>query len=129
MYRIFIIALAFSSIAFAEDYKWTDDCDKNQSSMNSCAADKFKFYDQRLNEVYAEQMKHLQDGKHKSYLKDAQRAWVVFRDKDCTYVAGKSEDSGSIWALEHFLCLAERTKTRIYDIEKYVACRENGCPY
>lgn len=126
----FIFTLSLHNISFAEsNYEWKDECDKSQSSMNMCAAEEFKHYDKILNNLYKEQINHLHTSKFKSYLKEAQLSWIKFRDNDCTYNAGKPEDSGSIWSLEHNRCLTERTKTRINELQSYILCRQNGCPW
>lgn len=128
-----VLSIVFLSVpAMATEsleFDWKKDCDKSQRSMNECARDQFKHYDTILNNVYNQQTKYLQTQKYVKQLQNAQRAWITFRDKDCTYVAGKFEDSGSIWALQHYSCLTERTKTRIVEIRSYLSCRENGCQW
>ncbi|MFK5893906.1 MAG: lysozyme inhibitor LprI family protein [Pseudomonadota bacterium] len=127
---ISIIMILYSAIATADtEYKWKSECDKNQSTMNSCASEKFKHYDKILNNTYNEQINYLETKIYIQYLRNVQRAWIIFRDADCTYDAGKREDSGSIWPLQHYNCLAERTKTRIIELKSYLKCRQNGCNY
>jgi uncharacterized protein YecT (DUF1311 family) len=97
--------------------------------MNICAGEMLKFYDEQLSRLYSIQMNHLQMGSRRKLLKEAQVAWQIFRDKDCLYSVGKREDSGSIWPAARNACLAKRTKSRVEQLEAYVACRDNGCPY
>jgi uncharacterized protein YecT (DUF1311 family) len=126
--RALFLLLIVTGPLWAAEYEWSADCDQKQLSMNTCAKERFDFYDKRLNELFGLQMNYLKEGKYKNYLRQAQRAWIAFRDADCRYSAGTSEDSGSIWPLEHFSCLAERTRTRIRELESYVGCRQDGCP-
>jgi len=119
----------FPTFCFAQDYVWEDKCNLDQYNMNICTGEMHRFYDKELNRLYSIQMKHLQTETRKKYFKDAQLAWIRFRDKDCTYSVGKREDSGSIWPAAHKSCLTERTKTRVMELQRYVACRDNGCPY
>jgi len=133
MRLIFFIIILVAQPVFASDYTWSTSCDKSQSTMSNCSKEMLDHYDKKLNILYKEQMKHLNgpysEGKFKDYLLQAQRAWVEFRDKDCTYYAGTREDSGSIWPMKHNICLANRTKTRVEELKQYVECRANGCPY
>lgn len=127
--RILLLVFLLPTLCIADDYLWEDKCDRDQRSMNICAGEMFRFYDKELNRLYTIQMEHLQTKSRKKYFKDAQVAWVAFRDKDCLYSVGKREDSGSIWPAAHKSCLAEKTKKRVVELKRYVMCRDNGCPY
>jgi len=129
MKHIVFLFLFTMQPAFAAFYIWEDECDKNQLAMNICADEQDKFYDKHLNKLYKEQMNHLKDkGEAKTNLRKAQRAWILFRNQDCNYMAGDRENSGSIWALTYNKCLTKRTRTRIQELESYIECRDNGCP-
>ncbi|WP_366521676.1 lysozyme inhibitor LprI family protein [uncultured Marinobacter sp.] len=97
--------------------------------MNNCTGEMLEFYEDQLDHLYSIQMNHLQTESRKMLFKEAQLAWKSFRDKDCLYSVGKRENSGSIWPAARNACLAERTKSRVEQLEAYVACRDNGCPY
>jgi len=99
----------------------------NQMQLNFCASADFHDADLEMNNLYATQMARLTDPE-KSRLRDAQRAWLVFRDKACLYESRAKEESGSIWPLDHFTCLSAHTKQRIEDLKGYVACTQNSCP-
>lgn len=126
--RILSITLLSLLPALAPAFEWTDECDQNQLSMNTCAAQELQFHDQRLNALYQQQMQYLEDPLTRERLRNAQRAWIAFRDADCRYQVGEREDSGSIWPLLQNNCLTERTRKRVEELESYVACREDGCP-
>ena len=125
-----IIALTCSMNSYSfEEFKGNPACDRNQREMNKCASKRFEHYDKILNDLYRQQISFLGNTTERANsLKQAQKAWIKFRDLDCAYKAGKRENSGSIWPLVHLSCLAARTKTRASELESYVACRENGCP-
>ena len=129
MKYIIVLFLFLAQPAVAEFYIWEDECDKNQLGMNICSNDEYKFYDKYLNKLYKEQINHLKDGgEAKKNLRNAQRAWLPFRNQDCNYMAGDRENSGSIWSFMYNKCLTQRTRTRIQELEAYIECRANGCP-
>ena len=116
----FIISNVFS---IEENNK---ECTGNQLEINYCAADRFKHYDKILNDLYKEQVDYLESDGYKR-LKKSQQQWIKFRDADCLYQA-EPWKGGSGWAAVHWECMAEQTKIRAIQLEKYVKCRENGCP-
>ena len=127
--RILLLFIIFPGLCFADDYLWKEACNHDQRSMNICSGEMLDFYDKELNRLYSIQMNHLKTDTRKKLFKDAQMAWINFRDKDCIYSVGRREDSGSIWPAAHNSCLSERTKSRVIELKSYVACRDNGCPY
>lgn len=102
------------------------DCDKNQLAMNMCARQRFDLADSALNSQYRQTLKTLQQAADQQRLREAQRAWIAFRDKDCLAVTGPRAESGSIWPLQHFSCLEKHTLRRTQDL-KAQACRMEGC--
>ncbi|MFJ4145323.1 lysozyme inhibitor LprI family protein [Pseudomonas sp. NPDC089734] len=117
-----VMALGVGCSAQAED------CNANQASMNQCAGKDLAALDAELNRQYKAQMNWLKTPARKQALKDAQRAWIAFRDADCLYQVGKAEDSGSIWPLSQAQCLAAHTRVRVEQLKAYAECREEGCP-
>lgn len=101
-------------------------CDRDQQTMNFCARHRYDVADQTLNQVYRDNMAKLQDADDRKRLRDAQRAWIVFRDKDCLAQTGPRETSGSIWPLEHFACMEQHTLRRTQDLQQQ-ACGMEGC--
>ncbi|WP_414628825.1 lysozyme inhibitor LprI family protein [Shewanella colwelliana] len=92
--KLLLLLLLFPVICSAGDYVWKSDCDRDMRSMKNCTGEMFRFYDSELNRLYTIQMGHLKTEYRKEYLREAQKAWVKFRDKDCMYYVGKREDSG-----------------------------------
>lgn len=98
------------------------DCDAamTQLDINRCAHQAYLLADEDLNHAYgmavavARQMDdYLQEGERPAValLREAQRAWIVFRDKACelesTIVRG-----GSMQPLVYASCLERETRTR-----------------
>jgi uncharacterized protein YecT (DUF1311 family) len=101
--------------------------DGNQTQLNFCAAADYYEVDLELNRIYSEQMRRLSEP-NRSRLREAQKAWIEFRDKACLYEAGPREESGSIWPLSHFGCLTAHTRQRMEDLKGYLSCTQDGCP-
>lgn len=116
--------------AHAQDADMMEDalknCDRDQKTMNFCARHSYDVADQKLNQVYRDNMTKLQDADDRKRLRDAQRAWIVFRDKDCLAQTGPREMSGSIWPLEHFNCMEQHTLRRTEDLRQQ-ACGMEVC--
>ncbi len=121
---------AFTASAFAETQgllqESLKDCDKNQLAMNVCASYRFDLADQALNLQYKQNLTALKEQAAQTRLREAQRAWLIFRDKDCLAETGPREQSGSIWPLLHFTCLEKHTTRRTEDLKRQ-ACGMQGC--
>ena len=117
------ITITTSAFSIEENNKI---CEGNQLEINYCASERFKHYDKILNTLYKEQIDYLESEGYKR-LKKSQQQWIKFRDADCLYQA-EDWKGGSGYAQVHWECMAENTKIRAIQLEKYVRCRENGCP-
>ncbi|MFJ2449508.1 lysozyme inhibitor LprI family protein [Pseudomonas sp. NPDC087626] len=109
-----------------------DDCTNasNQSTLNECAARQYKQADARLNTLYQQINGHLKDNPQgKKSLLTAQRAWLAFRDAECTFAASGVE-GGSVYPLIHNQCLADLTQKRAETLKGYLDCQEGdlSCP-
>ena len=113
-----LVILAASLALAACDAKADDkiDCDKalTQHDMNFCAAEDYKAADSMLNVTYRALQATL-DKKTQDMLKDAQRAWIKFRDEECHYQASPNE-GGSLWPLVYHGCLTDLTKARTKEL-------------
>ncbi len=102
-------------------------CDRDQSSISTCAEYEFVKADQRLNRLYREQLARVKGTTSERPLVLAQKAWVRFRDLDCDYQASVIV-GGSMhgqWVLD---CMRDRTVERTTHIESFLNCTANGCP-
>ncbi len=123
-----IIALSASAIAETQGLlqESLKDCDKNQLAMNVCANYRFEQADKALNQQYKQNLSALKEAAAQTRLREAQRAWVIFRDKDCLADTGPREESGSIWPLLHFSCMEKHTTRRTDDLKEQ-ACGVQAC--
>ena len=123
-----LFALSTSAIAQTQGLlqESLKDCDKNQFAMNVCASYRFELADKALNAQYKQNLTAVKEGQSQTRLRETQRAWLVFRDKDCLADTGPREESGSIWPLLHFSCLEKHTTRRTEDL-KVQACGMQGC--
>ncbi|GAA3871500.1 lysozyme inhibitor LprI family protein [Celeribacter arenosi] len=102
------------------------DCDnaQTQTDMNICAGLALDAADAELNATYQDVMADLKTNQPgvALALRDAQRAWIPFRDAACHAEALRYE-GGSIQPLIHASCLEKLTRQRTNDIrlgfEKY----------
>jgi uncharacterized protein YecT (DUF1311 family) len=114
--------------SFASDaplYK-TKDCDKEtvQMEMNICAGANLDAANGELNRVYQKLMAQQTDQKSKDQLKDVERNWIAYRDKECAWEIGPQEDGGSIWPMAMDNCLQEKTDARIRELKEQLDCVE-----
>jgi uncharacterized protein YecT (DUF1311 family) len=107
------------------------DCDKNQLTINFCARHAFDTVDAELNKIYKTLLATMSTPNATERLRQAQRAWVVFRDKDCLVLVGSPENGGSMYQGLWWRCLERRTKERVVELEKLdelLKCEEQPCP-
>ena len=78
--------------------------------------------DSRLNAVYREALTKIdlvtdRPGLRKEFV-EAQRAWIQFRDKNCT-AEGRYSGGVQMWqSTYHVMCLARLTETRVQELEQ-----------
>src|SRR5688572_5699567 len=107
------------------------DCDKNQLTINFCARHAFDVVDEKLNNIYKALLTTMITPQAKDRLRQAQRAWVAFRDKDCLVLVGPPENGGSMYQGLWSRCAEHRTKERLVELEKLdrlLRCDEQPCP-
>ena len=99
------------------------DCNNpmDQSTMNICADKDYRAADKKLNDVYSKVMTALDDAGYRAKLKTAQRAWIQYRDTECTFEVAENE-GGSIYPLVYAGCLTRLTGARTKELQAYLAC-------
>lgn len=100
------------------------DCDNamTQSDMNYCSAMDYQAADDDLNQTYQELMAVL-DQPDRTLLKAAQRAWVSYRDAQCTFdTAGTA--TGSIHPMLLASCMASLTEQQTAQLKLSLNCEE-----
>jgi uncharacterized protein YecT (DUF1311 family) len=112
------ILLALSSAALA------DDCaDQSQNGLNQCADAGYKKADEALNSVYREVTRRLKDDPPTiKLLVTAQKAWIAFRDAECTF-SSAANAGGSIYPMVYAGCLQHLTEART---KRLRACLKGG---
>src|SRR5579863_5550579 len=77
----------------------TQDCSKMsvQMELNQCAGSNADAADKALNAIYKQLLKQHPDASSAAGLKESERAWMDYRDKECAREIGPQSDGGSIW--------------------------------
>ena len=121
------LALAFllaAGSALGQGTKKAPCSDANtQAEMNICAGKEYKTADAALNRVY-QQLVAMLDSAEKDQLKEAQTAWIKYRDANCDFV-GDQYKGGSIRPTIYGLCLADVTRNRTAELRNQIKDRSN----
>jgi uncharacterized protein YecT (DUF1311 family) len=114
------------SAAHAADCKSQD---LNMMEMTQCADQRLKSTDAELNTVYAALMKKIEAPDQKR-LRDAERAWIAFRDSECLFRIGGEDQGGTLWPMLELQCKADMTEARVKDLREQVKCPsfDLSCP-
>ncbi|KQT61329.1 hypothetical protein ASG52_00080 [Methylobacterium sp. Leaf456] len=108
--------LALGSAAAAECKGTT------QADLNACADADLKRTDTAMNAAYGRLMKRIGPAAQQG-LKEAQRAWLPYRDKTCDLEA-LGAAGGSAQPMVRAGCLAAITEERTKRLSGYLACQE-----
>ena len=101
-----------------------------QTAMNQCAGKAMAKADAELNALYGQLMAKV-DPKTKDMAREAQRAWLTFRDKECVSRTGGGPDQGgTIWPALYLECKVALTQARSKDLAEQVKCPggDLSCP-
>ena len=96
----------------------------NTLEINDCLQELSSRTDANLNAAYTARLNAISKPKDqfidypavRRLLKEAQRAWIKFREKDCMAVY-KLNEAGSSRNIEHLTCLISRTEQRIKELQ------------
>lgn len=106
------------------------DVDFSPEELLIMQEERYRIADGELNAAYGERMKNLAEHR-KAYLRDAQRAWIKFRDTRADFAASGEADE-MMRQLTHIATLAEMTEKRTNELRgNYVFSDpdgENICP-
>jgi uncharacterized protein YecT (DUF1311 family) len=121
-----LIAIAPIAVALAQDCANAT----SQMAMNVCADQAYKKTDAELNAVYSQitdRLKHDKEGIE--LLVNAQKAWLAFRDAECTFATSASAQ-GSVYPMLVAQCRDGLTSKRIDELKTYLRCEEGdlSCP-
>ena len=109
----------------AQKPKKIDPCanPQTQTEMTQCAADAYKAADKVLNQVYQNLVAKLDD-EEKAQLKEAQTAWLKYRDTNCDFVADQYK-GGTMRPMIYAGCLADVTKNRTSELRDQIKERSH----
>lgn len=95
---------------------------QTQAEINACAKLSAEVADQKLNHLYQQLRAQIEDLQQKKLLRNAQLAWIKFRDVSCEFERSRFE-GGSIAPSVYFNCIERVTKQRTEEIESYLRSR------
>lgn len=114
------LLLAAATSITAQQRRKADPCanPQTQAEMNICAGKAFEAADAVLNQVYQKLMSMLDDAE-KAQLKEAETAWLKYRDTNCEFVADQFK-GGSMRPMIYAGCLADMTKKRTTELRTQI---------
>ena len=101
---------------------------QTQSQLNATAAREQQAADRALNSQYAATMGQLSPGS-RTLLRNAQRAWITFRDQQCRYESSAVQ-GGSAQPMVLSGCVTRLSNERTRDLRRLGRCEEGdlACP-
>ena len=102
----------------------TNDCGDlaNQGEMNACFEREYREADAELNKTY-EALRDRVSSTGRETLRDAQRAWIAYRDAQCAFESAGTE-GGSIHPTIVAICRTELTRTQTRRLRRQLDCEE-----
>lgn len=107
-----LLALTFAASAQDEEAQTCPDAVSTVDIVD-CLDELYEGEDARLNTAYRAAIEPL-EGDQRTLLRDAQRAWLAFRDANCLFY--RSGD-GTIAAIEGSSCMVDVTRARADELE------------
>lgn len=102
---------------------------QTQGEMNQEACDDYKKADAELNKVYQQVLtEYRADTLFVSKMKNAQRAWVAYRDAhlESVFPAADPREYGSVYPMCRCTALTEITKKRTAELRRWVVGVKEG---
>jgi uncharacterized protein YecT (DUF1311 family) len=117
----FSIAVLSPSGAMAQ----ANDCSNasTQTDMNLCAAAAQKSANRELNKAYNALIARIADKSVVPQLRDAERAWLAYRDKECSFETSLTI-GGTVHPMMVAQCLEAKTQARIKELQVLLDCQE-----
>jgi uncharacterized protein YecT (DUF1311 family) len=127
----FILAAAYIGLIVTPAYADQNCGDlTDQTAMNVCSQKAFEKSDGELNKLYKQIQTRLKDDADTTkLLVTAQRAWIAFRDGECSF-SSSMVAQGTVYPFVQNSCLDGLTQNRIKDLNGYLSCEEGdmSCP-
>ncbi len=124
-YALMIALICASLIGIGNDKQEQGPCPNalTQLEINRCAGEQFKKADAKLNGVYKRITDKL-SSTDRANLLEAQRAWLKYRDANCT--ADRLFHGGSLAPTIEAFCLQDVTETRTKELIRIYETGEGG---
>ena len=121
---LLILHLPGSVYTVGQGTKKFDPCanPQSQAEMTMCAGKKYKDADAVLNQVYRQLVARLDD-EEKEQLRQAQTAWLKYRDANCDFVADQFK-GGTMRPMVAAMCLADMTQNRTTELRTQIKDRD-----
>ncbi len=121
MKLLILLPVAFVALGGeAQALECTDAAD--QTAMNQCASKQYKATDAAMAKVYKDLMAKVSD-EGKPLLRDAERAWIAYRDKECAFETAVTV-GGSINPFVLLQCLKTKTEVHMAELKAQLNCEE-----
>lgn len=121
---VLMLLLVTAFYCFAQEQKKPEPCTdaQTQAEMTMCWGKEYKAADVRLNEAYRQFASKL-DEEDKAQLKNAQLAWLKYRDANCDFVADQYK-GGTMRPMIAAICLADVTNNRTTELKAQMKERD-----
>jgi len=123
-----LIAIVFLAVLTVSGPVMAGDCAnaENTLAIVDCHVARYAAADKELNAVYSEAMKSLSDAEKKK-LKEAQKAWLKYRDAGIAFMLETNKDSGSYGNVLITDYKAKLVEKRVLEL-KYILSGPEGSP-
>lgn len=137
MKKILLILSIFSSFAFADiehEYKAEVEAieakleaggNGSLAAMEAAADEAYESYDKLLNKYYNKLMSVISE-KSKKALKESQKEWIKFRDKERDFQNILYEREGQVWGLSSRMKRYRMIKHRVDELVDYLMTEDMG---
>lgn len=126
-----VVCVLLAGPALASDHGVFDERDctrtETQRDLNHCTAENLDAANRTLTDVYRAVMARQETEAARRALREAERAWVDFKDGKCAADAGPRGEGGSMWPTNWAYCEIEVTKKRIRELNGMRCGGERDC--
>jgi uncharacterized protein YecT (DUF1311 family) len=100
-----------------------------QGALNACFDRTRQSADDELNRIYQDLIERMADQAAGTALRDAERAWISYRDKECAFELHNAE-GGSAYPMSFAICVTAKTRARTEELAKVLHCdlSDLACP-
>ena len=107
-----VVLLGAAAFAFAGDAGNPDECDGSTPEIVDCLMAQHARWDKELTIAYQRAIKDA-TAAEKDKLREAERAWIKYRDANCAYYAA---GEGTIARINTAACMRDMTKARAEEL-------------